>query len=75
MGFILGGALMLSEKVEGTIRALRISPMGVDRYLISKTLFFQSSHPVRLADSLLLRRLRLFRSPLILLSFFGAAVF
>ena len=40
VGFILGGALMLSEKEEGTMQALRISPMGVDRYLISKTLLF-----------------------------------
>lgn len=39
-GFILGGALMLSEKEAGTVRALRISPMGIHRYLSSKTLLF-----------------------------------
>lgn len=40
VGFILGGTLMLSEKEENTVRALRISPVGADRYLLSKTLLF-----------------------------------
>lgn len=39
-GFILGGALMLAEKESGTVKALRISPMGTFRYVISKTLLF-----------------------------------
>lgn len=40
IGFILGGALLLSEKESRTICALRISPMGTDRYLLAKTLLF-----------------------------------
>ena len=76
IGFILGGALMLSEKEDGTVRALRISPMGVDRYLISKTLLFSiiaTLYALLMAffcvgfDFSILR--------FILLSFFGAAIF
>lgn len=40
VGFILGGALMLSEKQEGNVKAMRISPVTVNRYLVSKTLLF-----------------------------------
>jgi len=39
-GFILGGALMLAEREDGTVNALRISPTGTARYLISKSLLF-----------------------------------
>ncbi len=39
-GFILGGALMLAEKQDGTVKALRISPFGAHRYIVSKTLLF-----------------------------------
>ncbi len=39
-GFILGGALMLAEKQDGTVKALRISPFGAGRYVVSKTLLF-----------------------------------
>ncbi|HOP11154.1 MAG TPA: hypothetical protein PK629_06665 [Oscillospiraceae bacterium] len=39
-GFILGGALMLAEKEDGTVNVLRISPTGTARYLISKSLLF-----------------------------------
>jgi len=39
-GFLLGGALMLAEKEEETVRALRIAPMGAIKYLLSKTLLF-----------------------------------
>lgn len=40
VGFMLGGALMLSEKQDGTVRALRVSPFSVSRYVLSKTLLF-----------------------------------
>ena len=40
VGFILGGALMLAEKQDGTVRALRVSPLSTARYIISKTLLF-----------------------------------
>ncbi|MEN6595235.1 MAG: ABC transporter permease [Clostridiaceae bacterium] len=39
-GFILGGALMLAEKQDGTVKALRISPFGAGKYVVSKTLLF-----------------------------------
>ena len=75
-GFVLCGALMLSEKEERTVLALRVSPMGADRYLLSKTLLFSligTLYALLMAlfcvgpDFLVLR--------FILLSFFGAAVF
>jgi hypothetical protein len=40
VGFILGGALMLAEKQDGTVRALRVSPFGPAKYVISKTILF-----------------------------------
>lgn len=40
IGFILGGALLLSEKEEGTVKALRIAPVSAMRYVLSKTLLF-----------------------------------
>lgn len=40
VGFILGGALMLSEKQDGTVRALRVSPLSAAKYILSKTLLF-----------------------------------
>lgn len=76
IGFILGGALMLSEKEEGTFRALRIAPMGVDRYLISKTVLFSI---IAVLYALLMAffcvgfGFSFFR--FVLLSFFGAAIF
>jgi hypothetical protein len=76
IGFILGGALMLSEKEEGTFRALRISPMGVDRYLASKTVLFSI---IAVAYALLMAFFCVGFSfsilRFILLSFFGAAIF
>lgn len=76
IGFILGGALMLSEKEEGTIRALRISPMGIDRYLISKTMLFSF---IGMFYALLIAIFCVgfdFSLPhFLLLSFFGAAMF
>lgn len=75
-GFILGGALMLSEKEEGTIHALRISPMGAHRYLISKTMLFS------IIGALYALLMAIFCvgtgfsfMSFILLSFFGAAIF
>lgn len=76
IGFILGGALMLSEKEEGTFRALRIAPMGVDRYLISKTVLFSI---IAVLYALLMAIFCVgfgFSVPrFVLLSFFGAAIF
>ncbi len=40
VGFILGGALLLSEKEEETVRAIRIAPVSALRYVLSKTLLF-----------------------------------
>lgn len=40
VGFILGGALMLAEKQDGTVRALRTAPLGGMKYVLSKTLLF-----------------------------------
>jgi hypothetical protein len=76
VGFILGGALMLSEKEERTIRALRVSPMGVDRYLISKTLLFSiigTLYALLMAFFCVGFGFSVIR--FVLLSFFGAAVF
>lgn len=76
IGFILGGALMLSEKEEGTIRALRISPMGVDRYLLSKTALFSVIavlYALLIAIFCIGVDFSIVR--FVLLSFFGAAIF
>jgi len=40
VGFILGGALMLAEKEDGTVYALRVAPIGAVKYLMAKTLLF-----------------------------------
>lgn len=76
IGFILGGALMLSEKEEGTFRALRIAPMGVDRYLISKTVLFSI---IAVLYALLMAFFCVCFGfsvlSFVLLSFFGAAIF
>lgn len=76
IGFILGGALLLAEKEEETIKALRVAPLGVDRYLLSKTLLF-SIIAVLYALLMAVFCVGLSFSVLrfILLSFFGAAVF
>ncbi|RCX08499.1 fluoroquinolone transport system permease protein [Anaerobacterium chartisolvens] len=76
IGFILGGALMLAEKEEGTIRAMRIAPMGVDRYLISKTVLFSIIavlYALLMAVFCIGFDFSILR--FVLLSFFGAAVF
>ncbi|SNS17927.1 ABC-2 family transporter protein [Anaerovirgula multivorans] len=76
IGFILGGALMLSEKEEGTIRAMRIAPIGVDKYLISKTVLFSI---IAVIYALLMAFFSVgFNFSVlhfILISFFGAAIF
>ncbi|MEA5038367.1 MAG: ABC transporter permease [Clostridiaceae bacterium] len=75
-GFILGGALMLAEKEEGTVNALRIAPMGVFRYLISKTLLFGL---IGTLYSVLICCLtvgfKISWLPFLLLAFFGTTVF
>ncbi len=76
IGFILGGALMLTEKESGTVRALRIAPMGVDRYLISKTVLFSI---IAIIYALLMAVFCVGFGfsilSFVLLSFFGAAIF
>ncbi|MFZ7132494.1 MAG: ABC transporter permease [Eubacteriales bacterium] len=76
IGFILGGALMLSEKEEGTIRAMQIAPMGVDKYLISKTMLFSIIavlYALLMASFSVGFGFSIFH--FVLLSFFGAAIF
>lgn len=75
-GFVLGGALVLSEKEERTIRALRISPIGVDRYLLAKTLLFSCIGTLyALIMALFCVGFDFSIVRFIILSFFGAAVF
>lgn len=76
IGFILGGALMLAEKEEGTFRALRIAPMGVDRYLLSKTVLFSIIavlYALLMAFFCIGFGFSVIR--FVLLSFFGAAIY
>ena len=40
LSFILAGTLMLAEKQEGTVKAMRISPMSVHRYIAGKLVLF-----------------------------------
>ena len=40
LSFILAGTLMLSEKQEETVKAMRISPMSVVRYMTGKLVLF-----------------------------------
>ncbi|MFZ2412690.1 MAG: ABC transporter permease [Candidatus Cryosericum sp.] len=76
VGFILGGALMLSEKEEGTIRALRIAPLGADKYLMSKTLLFSAIGTLyALFMAVFCIGLQFAWGRFILLSFFGSALF
>jgi hypothetical protein len=75
-GFILGGALMLAEKQDGTVKALRIAPFGTMKYIVSKTLLFS------LIGTLYASLICVFTvgfqinwGLFLLLSFFGTAVF
>lgn len=76
VGFILGGGLMLAEKQEGTVRALRVSPMGATRYILAKTLLFSLIGTVY-ASLLVLPTIgfSIHWGEFLLLSFFGTAVF
>ncbi len=40
VGFILGGALMLAEKQDGTVRALRVAPFGAAKYILARRCSF-----------------------------------
>lgn len=42
IGFILGGALMLSEKETAVVKAMRVAPMGVFRYIFAKVILFSA---------------------------------
>ncbi len=76
IGFILGGALLLSEKEDGTARALRISPMGVDRYLLAKTLLFSVIGTLYAwLIAVLCVGMHFSQISFLLLSFFGSALF
>lgn len=76
IGFILGGALLLAEKECGVIRALRISPMGVDRYMLAKTLLFSLIGIVYAGLMVVFCiGLQVAWLPFVLLSFLGAALF
>ena len=76
VGFILGGALMLSEKQDGSVRALRVSPLSTAKYVVSKTLLFSVIGTVYASLICVLTigasvNWALF----LLLSFFGTAIF
>lgn len=76
IGFILGGAMMLAEKESGVMRALQISPMGIDRYLIAKTLLFSGIGSIYAGLMVVFCiGVQVAWLPFILLSFFGAAFF
>lgn len=40
MGFMMGAVLMLEERGDGTLRALRVTPVGTAAYILSKSLVF-----------------------------------
>ena len=40
MGFMMGAVLMLEERGDGTLRALRVTPIGTAAYILSKSLVF-----------------------------------
>lgn len=76
VGFILGGALMLAEKQDGTAKALRISPFGAGRYIVSKTLLFSLVGTLYATLICVLTvGFQINWGLFLLLSFFGTAVF
>ena len=76
VGFILGGALMLAEKQDGTVRALRVSPFGTAKYVLAKTLLFSLIGTAYASLICLLTvGVSIHWGPFLLLSFFGTAVF
>ena len=76
VGFILGGALMLAEKQDGTVRALRVAPFGAAKYILAKTLLFSLIGTVY-ASLICLMTLgaSIHWGSFLLLSFFGTAMF
>ena len=76
VGFILGGALMLSEKQDGSIRALRVSPLSTAKYVVSKTLLFSVIGTIYASLICLLTvGVSINWGLFLLLSFFGTAIF
>ena len=76
VGFILGGALMLAEKQDGTVRALRVAPFGAAKYILAKTLLFSLIGTVYASLICLLTvGTSIHWGSFLLLSFFGTAVF
>ena len=76
VGFILGGALMLAEKQDGTVRALRVAPFGAAKYILAKTLLFSLIGTVYASLICLLTvGASIHWGSFLLLSFFGTAVF
>ncbi len=76
VGFILGGALMLAEKQDGTARALRVAPFGAEKYVLSKTVLFSLIGTVYASLICLLTvGVSVNWGLFLLLSFFGTAVF
>ncbi|MEA4915227.1 MAG: ABC transporter permease [Christensenella sp.] len=76
VGFILGGALMLAEKQDGTVRALRVAPFGAAKYVLTKTLLFSLIGTVYASLICLLTvGTSIHWGSFLLLSFFGTAVF
>ena len=76
VGFILGGALMLSEKQDGTVRALRVSPQNTAQYILSKTLLFSVIGTIYAAlISALTVGISIHWGAFVLLSFCGTAIF
>ena len=75
-GIILGGALMLAEKEDGTVNALRIAPVGAFKYLIAKTLLFSIIGTLYSAlICLFCIGFHISWVPFLLLSFSGTAIF
>lgn len=76
VGFILGGALMLAEKQDGTVRALRVAPFGAAKYILAKTLLFSLIGTVYASLICLMTvGTSIHWGSFLLLSFFGTAVF
>ena len=76
VGFILGGALMLSEKQDGTIHALRVSPLRTMTYILSKTLLFSVIGTIYASLICVLTvGVSIHWGLFLLLSFFGTAIF
>lgn len=76
VGFTLGGALMLSEKQDGTVRALRVAPFGAWKYVVAKTLLFSLIGTLYASlINVLTVGFSIHWGALLLLSFFGTAIF